>query len=263
MEPSALESISRSLESSLDWWGVFILVSTAIVAIGLVVEYWEPVREFIEECRRPAASFPWYKFMGLAGGILVTLGVFGEFWGAYKASRVETNLRGNNHRIEIFLNEKASKNEKDTEQLRKDAEGLKAENLKLEAIIAPRSLSLGQQRRIADACRKFHGHGVLVKSYGTDGEGFALAAQIIAALRAADVVVADSRAAEMTVGEFDTGVHVRAPDAEYEFASTLANALSSIGKLKVFPVNDPEPKVGVSWGEEASRLPIPMLFSLL
>ena len=104
MAPSALESVSRSFESSLDWWGWFILASTAIVAIGLVVEYWEPVREFIDECRRPAAAFPWYKFMGLAGGILVTVGVFGEFWGAYKASRVETKLRENNHKIEESLN---------------------------------------------------------------------------------------------------------------------------------------------------------------
>jgi len=28
---------------------------------------------------------------------------------------------------------------------------------------------------------------------------------------------------------------------ELEFSLTFANALSSIGKLKVFPVNDPEP----------------------
>ena len=48
----------------------------------------------------------------------------------------------------------------------------------------------------------------------------------------------------MVTGQFDIGVHVRAPDKEYAFASTLANALSSIGKLKVFPVNDPEPRVG-------------------
>jgi hypothetical protein len=104
MEPSPLESVSRSLESSLDWWGVFLLVFTFIVAIGLVIEYWEPVREFIEECRRPAAAFPWYKLTGLTGGILITVGVFGEFWGAYKASRVETKLRENNHKIEESLN---------------------------------------------------------------------------------------------------------------------------------------------------------------
>jgi hypothetical protein len=104
MDPSALESVSRSLESSVDWWGVFILVSTLIVAAGLVVEYWEPVHEFIEECRRPAAALPWKKFWGLTGGILVTVGVFGEFWGAYRASRVETKLRDNNHKIEESLN---------------------------------------------------------------------------------------------------------------------------------------------------------------
>jgi hypothetical protein len=41
---------------------------------------------------------------GLLGGLLITVGVFGEFWGAYKASRVETKLRENNHKIEESLN---------------------------------------------------------------------------------------------------------------------------------------------------------------
>jgi hypothetical protein len=68
-------------------WGWFILVSTFIVALGLVIEYWEPVREFIGECPRPAVAFPWYRFMGLVGGLLITVGVFGEFWGAYNTMR--------------------------------------------------------------------------------------------------------------------------------------------------------------------------------
>jgi hypothetical protein len=92
------------LESSLDRWGWLILASTAVVVLGLVIEYWEPVGEFLEEWRRPAASFPWRKFWGLAGGILVTVGVAGELGFTYKASRVEGDLRTNNHKIEKSLN---------------------------------------------------------------------------------------------------------------------------------------------------------------
>lgn len=255
MDPSALESVSRSLESSLDCWGWLILASTAVVVLGLVIEYWEPVHEFIEEWRRPAAAFPWRRFWGLAGGILVTVGVAGELGFTYKASRVETNLRANNHQIEILLNQGVSG------ALQKAAEAtgraaandlaaqrLKAENLQLEAIIAPRSLTLDQQKQIADALGKFRNHGVLVKSYGTDGEGAALAGQIIAPLQAAGIIVADSRGSEIVAGQFDSGVHVRAPIAELAFAEAIADALSTIGKLKVFPVNDPEPKVGAAMG---------------
>jgi hypothetical protein len=132
--------------------------------------------------------------------------------------------------------ERAEKAENETQRL-------KAENLRLEALIAPRSLSLDQQREIADACRKFHGHGILVESYGTDGEAAALGEQIISTLRSAHVVVADSRGAKIVSGGFDIGLHVRGPAVENEFASVLGNALSRIGKLKV-EINDPEPKIG-------------------
>ena len=121
-----------------------------------------------------------------------------------------------------------------------DTEVLKSENLRLEAIIAPRSLSLDQQRRIADACRKFHGHAASVVSYSTDAEASGLASQIIV-LHASDVPVADDIATVMPVGGFETGVHVRAPNEEKDFASTIADALSSIGHLDVAPPNDPLP----------------------
>jgi hypothetical protein len=75
-----------------------------------------------------------------------------------------------------------------------------------------------------------------------------LAAQIIVALRTAEVVVADSRGSEIVAGGFDSGVHVRAPVAELDFAVAIAGALSKIGKLTVFPVNDPEPRVGAAMG---------------
>ncbi len=130
----------------------------------------------------------------------------------------------------------------------KKAEAERLERLKLEAIVAPRSLTLDQQREIADACRKFKGHAVLVNSYGTDGEGSALAGQIISALRAAGIIVADSRASTMVAGEFDSGVHVRAPIAEVGFAYTISSALSTIGKLDVSPVNDPVPRAGAIMG---------------
>jgi hypothetical protein len=91
---------------------------------------------------------------------------------------------------------------------------------------------------------KFRGHNVLVSSYGTDGEGSALGAQIISILQAAHINAADSRGGTMVTGGFDIGIHVRAPAEEYVFASALKDALSSVGKLMVAPINDPQPQAG-------------------
>jgi|ERR1022692_762931 hypothetical protein len=138
----------------------------------------------------------------------------------------------------------------------KEAESERLERIKLEAAVAPRRLSLDQQRRIADACRKFRGHLVMLESYSPDGESFSLGEQILASFRAAGIIVADSRAGMTVTGGFDFGVHVRGPESERGFASTLVDALSSIGNLKVFPVNDPGPKIGsmsLGGGQEIAR----------
>jgi hypothetical protein len=77
------------------------------VVLGLLLEYWEPVRDFIAERRKSATALPWKNLMELAGGFLITVGVAGELGFAYKASRVETKLRENNHQIEQLLNKEA------------------------------------------------------------------------------------------------------------------------------------------------------------
>jgi len=107
MDLSALEGISRALERSLDFWGLMLLLATAVVVIGLVVEYWHDVQEFWMRLTWPMAAFPWDKFTALAGGILVTIGVAGELLVTYKASSAETRLRENSHKIEGLLTQQA------------------------------------------------------------------------------------------------------------------------------------------------------------
>jgi hypothetical protein len=108
MDLPSLETASRALEQALDFWGVLLLWSTLIVVVGLLFEYWEPIRSFFGEWHRPAAVFPSGKFWELFGGLLVTVGVAGELWFTYQASRVETELRNNNHRIEALLTKEAN-----------------------------------------------------------------------------------------------------------------------------------------------------------
>jgi hypothetical protein len=257
---SALESEIRALESSSVPLEYRLLWLNALVFVGVALEFWVIWREYRDErvaWRRATVRSPekpsikklLIEFLGV---LLIAGGIAGELAIGIRITSINGQLRTMNAELR-------TKSDHLVALLDQETEGLKAENLRLEAIIAPRSLSLDQQGWIADALRKFQGHGVLVKSYGTDGEGAALAGQIIAALRAAHVVVADSRGSEIVTGGFDIGVHVRAPVAELAFAEAIADALSTIGKLKVFPVNDPEPKVGAVMGGGGKPLPIPML----
>jgi hypothetical protein len=257
---SALESEIKTLESSSVPWEHLLPAFNAMVVFGVAMELWVIWHErrddmeawavgyFLNASKLPSRPSTAKFLIEVASVLLITLGIVGELGVGIKIASINGALRGKSAELRSKSGQLVALLNQETEQLHRDAEGLKAENLRLEAVIAPRSLSLDQQKQIADALRKFKGHGVLVKSYGTDGEGAALAAQIIAALHAAEVVVADSRGSEIVAGGFDSGVHVRAPATEIDFAVAIADALSKIGKLKVFPVNDPEPRVGAMMG---------------
>ena len=107
MALSELDNISKALERSLDFWGVMLLLATALVVVGLVAEYWHDINKFWMLLRWPMALFPREELMRLVGGILVTIGIGGELLFTYRASRVETELRNNNHRIEALLTKEA------------------------------------------------------------------------------------------------------------------------------------------------------------
>lgn len=146
-------------------------------------------------------------------------------------------------------------------EARSMAEAERLERIRLQAIVAPRSLSLDQQQQIATAVRRFAGHRVLVSSYGLDGEGAALGAQIIILLRSVlgNDNVLDDRASLVVTGGFELGVHVRGPDSESALVSTLSDALSSIGQLQTF-VNDPRPRTGGAMGGGGAAFPAGTIF---
>jgi hypothetical protein len=154
----------------------------------------------------------------------------------YEARIAETNAR-------------AAEAEKGAAQAKLMAEAERRERVKLEALVAPRSLSLDQQRLIANAIRKFSGHAATVSSYGLDGEGAALATQIISVLASAGIAVRDDRASIMRTGGFEYGVHLRGPAGE--FILGLGSALSEIGKIQVF-VNAPVSHRGTGMSGNAS-----------
>jgi hypothetical protein len=103
MDIPALEATVRNLEHSMGvftWW---LLGSTFFVALGLVLEYWHPVSEFIDELKWPMSTFRWPKFMEIVGGILVTIGVLGEFGFTLEVFVLEGRLEKANHDIRDAL----------------------------------------------------------------------------------------------------------------------------------------------------------------
>jgi len=168
MDLSALERVSKALEKSLDLWGLLLLGATAVVVFGLVIEYWHDAKEFWTIVHWPMAAFPLDKFKTLLGGILVTLGVAGELLFTYKASRVETDLRNNSHRIEALLT-RQSGDAKDSAQKaqdsatiaedKADAVGKQYDDLLKKYNAAERALEVERRKRLALAAsllpRKF------------------------------------------------------------------------------------------------------------
>jgi len=146
-------------------------------------------------------------------------------------------------------------------EARSTAEAERLERLRLEATVKPRSLSLDQQRQIADACRRFVGHRVVVASYGQDVEAAVLGDQIYSALRSVlgGENVLDNRMTTVVAGGIELGVHIRGPDLERDFISALGNALSSIGGLQTF-TNDPRPTVGAEMIAARPIFPAGMVF---
>jgi hypothetical protein len=260
--PNGLDDLVRSeFEAFRNGWFNWLLFWTAIVAVGLLFELpeiWHDTVDVIHALwgkpKGPEIA-PWMKLLVSVGWLLIVVGVSGELVTDNFVSRAdgiiqtfdETLIADTQRQTELAkiraggAYERAAQSEKEAAQLRKDAEKMKAENLKLEAIVQPRTISVEDQRRIADACCKFKGHGAIVQSYGLDAEGFATGSQIIDVLRAIQAVVADARATTITTGPMEAGIHVRTTDAsEVLFASCFADALNKIGKLKT-DLNDPYP----------------------
>jgi hypothetical protein len=274
-------AIRRDSENLRNGYFFGLLLCTGMVFVGLVLEVGEISHDIVGFFKRHKIEWEYaatpalirrerepshrVKLWAAVGWLLIVIGVGGEGFFEGFVSWTDSILQAfNNVLLEAAQKEaddavlgaatanirvaetrqRAAKLEKEAGQLRKDTEELKSENLQLEAIVQPRSISLENQRRIVDACSEFKGHGAVVQSYGLDTEGFAVASQVIATLQAMKVIVADARASTMVMGSMETGIHVRTANvSEIPFASCVAGALNKIGKLTT-TLNDPPLPVG-------------------
>jgi hypothetical protein len=138
--------------------------------------------------------------------------------------------------------------------LEKEAAELTAQNLRLEAAIAPRRLSEKQEKSLA-ALNQFSGRLVEIKSYSSDTEGLILATQIVEALKKAHLDVADDRLTMQPAGSIFLGVSVEGTDKE--LVGKLKTVLSVDGNLMSGKViSSPErPLIGVEFGKVQRGIP--------
>jgi hypothetical protein len=130
------------------------------------------------------------------------------------------------------------------------AEEERLERLKLEATVAPRNLSLAEQRTIASVLSRFAGRKVRIRSYALDVEAAVFGQQIMNCLQGANIPFDDHRMSESSLGAVATGVRVTGQDGA--FVTAILKALSSLGRVAVSPEAPPQGAAGMSMGDDGT-----------
>ncbi|MHB8539683.1 MAG: hypothetical protein ACYDCD_01890 [Candidatus Acidiferrales bacterium] len=186
--------------NSLEHWLLFM---TALVVLGLVLEYWHEIPEKLAALKKDRS---WKPLCLLAGAILITVGVAGELTVESFTSRGETALRQANDEISSNLNseaarartdasaaieraaradERASKNEAEAARLRKVAEDERLARVEVEQEVAWRRLRKDQISQIGTQLGAFAGQQASLLFSPDDVEADDFALQIAEALNLA------------------------------------------------------------------------------
>src|SRR5713226_9394930 len=174
-------------------WGL--AASGAVVLFGVACEYAEVKHEFKKwlpthlwhraffpkyfENRKKEEKRTWVPFWGIVGFALIVVGLAGEilcevfvFNADNQIAVFEGHVMDEERRVTSAAFERAALAETEVSgfqfqiaqanaraaEANRIAASEELERIRLQSIVAPRSLSLDQQRRIADILRKFQGH---------------------------------------------------------------------------------------------------------
>lgn len=221
------------------------VVSALVLAIGAVIEYWSKIKlltllalKWILGRSTPFDRCTFRKlFIHSVGPILVVLGIAGEFVFEGRTFVLGYRQEQQSETAVTSLREKASVNERDAGQLRKDAEGLKekaaAEELariQLQKEIQPRTLTLEQRKALAEKLGKFafgfKGRKVKLVSQVGDAEGIVFTVEIHDILHRAEIEVDTTGVARQEwIGTIYFGAKITGPNGDAEFIKTLLNGL--------------------------------------
>jgi hypothetical protein len=213
-------TLSKSATTTaLDVSEVLLLVFGAVLTTGVLGEY----KKFPRLLRASVATFELMVVIGIAGELLADGAIF------VFSRHLQTLSEGEY----ATLNSEASGARREANTALLEQEKLKAENLKLEALIQPRSLTLEEQKAIGLALPPFTGQKIKVWSLMSDPETYALGEQIVAAFKCGDMNVEDDNGKLFpgTGSSSITGLQVRYWLTQGS-ARNLAKVLKKIGHLE-------------------------------
>ncbi len=165
------ESEIGSLKAALNCWEWVGYISTAIVFLGCVGEF---IAEFTSLPKSKEAESKWARL----SLIVLILGIAGELLGAVRASQLTGQIIANIEERSSHAdqkageaNERASANEKEAAQLRKDAESERLARVKLEGAVASRRLNGKQKAKFTSFLKQYPDPvGIVVVSAALDSE---------------------------------------------------------------------------------------------
>ena len=207
-EPSDPKSLlERSIDSLAKWLELF----TAVVVVGLFVEYTPDVISAIRDHV--------IHLSVIVGGSLITIGVAGELLIGFMGSRLDNKLRDINNSSIAEANERSKQLEKENLLLQTDLLRLRKES-------EPRRLT-GEQKEKLTALLKAHPDGCAVVSAMLDPESSDFADDFNTAIQSAGWQTV--RYTNRLSTRYGVSIGVALGGAERPGAKVLSDALTAIG----------------------------------
>jgi hypothetical protein len=188
MDLVTLQRKISSLESSLDSLERWLFAMTALVVIGLMLEYWHELPEAYCEMRR-AGRWLWRPACIIVGAVLITGGVAGELLVQHFASSGETELRKANDQVFAELSskssaaiERASEADERASANGKEAAALRLKSAEIQESVASRRLPETTRRSMSSHLEKYAGQTVRTQFNAGDRESGVFASGLAMAL---------------------------------------------------------------------------------
>jgi hypothetical protein len=214
-----------SLDSLLSWWEKAEYAAEAFVILGCVGEF---IAEFTkigtQESRHQLSKL---SLLVLIAALAIELGALVR---TNRLSGQEITLLNS---ITADAQTQISSARERTAQLEKEAETERLERTRLETLVAPRRLTLEQQKAIAKSCYRFSGHTVIVSSYALDTESRILGEQICSALQGAKINCVLNLGSLETFGKLLSGIRVLGSPSQHGFVSAIESSLRNDGHLEI------------------------------
>ena len=240
---SALERAINVLENSSVPWEHSLPWFTALVVVGVVMEWWVIGHEWRDEMEAWALAYFWAvrspgrpsirKLLAEAGSVLlIALGIMGELGAGLKIASINNSLRGKSAELRSKNAELRNKSDQLVALLGQQTAKLELANRQLTALIQPRTVSEADRKQLGEELMEFapgfKGRKIKISSQTGDAEGMVFSLEIMDILTRAGIDVDPAgMGAIITVHAVAMGVIVRGPPGDREFIRALVGALNA------------------------------------